>query len=239
MSGLEKVSDIEEVSNIELFSKMSKDPKKATIKLSKQKSRDEEDEDIGSEGESDVDSDVEEEAESEEEEEEAESEDQAESDEEEAEETQKGPLEPALPFMASEEEEEEEEEEEDETYLQKFDKELREDYLSTFHPESKNHNYEEIKALSRVSRNSSGIVSDVLHKTLPFLTKYEMTRVIGQRARQINAGAKTFVVVPPTILDGYMIAKMELEQKKLPFIIKRPLPNGGFEYWNVSDLELL
>jgi len=242
MSGLEKVSDIEEVSNIELFSKMSKDPKKATIKLSKQKSRDEEDEDIGSEGESDIDSDVEEEAESEEEEEEAEREAQAESDEEEAEEaeeTQKGPLEPALPFMALEEEEEEEEEEEDETYLQKFDKELREDYLSTFHPESKNHNYEEIKALSRVSRNSSGIVSDVLHKTLPFLTKYEMTRVIGQRARQINAGAKTFVVVPPTILDGYMIAKMELEQKKLPFIIKRPLPNGGFEYWNVSDLELL
>ena len=244
MSGLEKVSDIEEVSNIELFSKMSKDPKKATIKLSKQKSRDEKDEDIGSEGESDVDSDVEEEAESEEEE--AESEVQAESEgeaqaesDEEAEETQKGPLEPALPFMASEEEEEEEEEEEDETYLQKFDKELREDYLSTFHPESKNHNYEEIKALSRVSRNSSGIVSDVLHKTLPFLTKYEMTRVIGQRARQINAGAKTFVVVPPTILDGYMIAKMELEQKKLPFIIKRPLPNGGFEYWNVSDLELL
>ena len=242
MSGLEKVSDIEEVSNIELFSKMSKDPKKATIKLSKQKSRDDDDEDIGSEGESDVDSDIDVESDVEEEaqaesdvEEEAESDvdAQAESD---AEETQKGPLEPALHFMASEEEEEEEE---DETYLQKFDKELREDYLSTFHPESKNHNYEEIKALSRVSRNSSGIVSDVLHKTLPFLTKYEMTRVIGQRARQINAGAKTFVVVPPTILDGYMIAKMELEQKKLPFIIKRPLPNGGFEYWNVSDLELL
>ena len=137
------------------------------------------------------------------------------------------------------EEEEEEEEEEDETYLQKFDKELREDFLTTFHPESKNHNYEEIKALSRVVRNSSGIVSDALHKTLPFLTKYEMTRVIGQRARQINAGAKVFVVVPPTIMDGYMIAKMELEQKKMPFIIKRPIPNGGFEYWNVSDLELI
>ena len=31
----------------------------------------------------------------------------------------------------------------------------------------------------------------------------------------------------------------ELEEKKIPFIIRRPLPNGGSEYWNVSDLELL
>ena len=141
-----------------------------------------------------------------------------------------------LPIDISDDEEDEDEEED---YLQKFDKNIRADFITTHHPESKNHNYEEIKALSRVSRNSSGIVSDVLHKTLPFLTKYEMTRVLGQRARQINSGAKTFVVVPPNIIDGYLIAKMELEQKKMPFIIKRPLPNRGFEYWNVSDLELI
>ena len=133
----------------------------------------------------------------------------------------------------------EDDDEEDETYLQKFDKDIRDDFITSFHPESKSHNYEEIKALARITRNSSGIVYDALHKTLPFLTKYEMTRVLGQRARQINAGGKSFVVVPPNIMDGYLIARMELEQKKLPFIIKRPIPNGGFEYWNVSDLELL
>ena len=144
-----------------------------------------------------------------------------------------------ISFLASSDEEDEDEDEDDEDYLQKFDKEIREDFVTTFHPESKMHNYEEINASSRVTRNSSGIVSDVLHKTLPFLTKYEMTRVLGQRARQINAGAKTFVVVPPNIIDGYLIAKMELEQKKIPFIIKRPLPNGCFEYWNVSDLEII
>ena len=132
-----------------------------------------------------------------------------------------------------------ENDEEEEDYLQKFDKNIRSDFITMHHPESKNHNYEEIKALSRITRNSSGLVSDVLHKTLPFLTKYEMTRVLGQRARQINAGAKSFVAVPPNIMDGYLIAKMELEQKKIPFIIKRPLPNSGFEYWNVSDLELI
>ena len=32
---------------------------------------------------------------------------------------------------------------------------------------------------------------------------------------------------------------MELKNKKLPFIIKRPLPGGSCEYWNVKDLELL
>jgi hypothetical protein len=40
-----------------------------------------------------------------------------------------------------------------------------------------------------------------------------------------------------SLLLGYLVAKLELEQKKIPFIIKRPLPNGGSEYWKLSDLE--
>ena len=32
---------------------------------------------------------------------------------------------------------------------------------------------------------------------------------------------------------------MELKEKKIPFIIKRPIPGGGSEYWNVKDLELI
>ena len=74
---------------------------------------------------------------------------------------------------------------------------------------------------------------------MPFLTKYERTRILGQRAKQIDTGAKSFVKTDNSILDGYIIAQAELEQKKIPFIIKRPLPNGGFEYWNISDLELI
>ena len=66
-----------------------------------------------------------------------------------------------------------------------------------------------------------------------------MTRIIGQRAKQLDSGAKAFVKVPLNVIDGYYIAMIELEQKKMPFIIKRPLPNGGVEYWNVSDLEIL
>ena len=32
---------------------------------------------------------------------------------------------------------------------------------------------------------------------------------------------------------------MEFDQKKIPFIIARPLPNKSLEYWKVSDLENL
>jgi DNA-directed RNA polymerase I, II, and III subunit RPABC2 len=71
------------------------------------------------------------------------------------------------------------------------------------------------------------------------LTKYEKTRILGQRAKQIDNGAKPFVKVPPNVIDGYHVALLELEQKKIPFIIKRPFPNGGVEYWHVSDLEML
>ena len=130
-------------------------------------------------------------------------------------------------------------EEEDEAYLQKLDKDMSRDFIVDFHPESQMHNYDEVRKLSKVARNAEGRVIDALHRTNPFLTKYEYTRVLGQRAKQIDAGAVAFVKTPPEILDGYLIAKAELEAKKLPFIIRRPLPGGGFEYWHLEDLELL
>jgi DNA-directed RNA polymerase I, II, and III subunit RPABC2 len=71
------------------------------------------------------------------------------------------------------------------------------------------------------------------------LTKYEKTRILGERAKQINGGAKPFIEVKPEIIDGYLIALAELEQKKIPFIIRRPLNNGGSEYWKLNDLEII
>jgi DNA-directed RNA polymerase subunit K/omega len=136
-------------------------------------------------------------------------------------------------------EESDEDEDEEENIMQKFDSELRDNFILNYHPESRTHNYEEVKALARVTRDGRGIIMDPMHKTLPFLTKYEMTRVLGQRAKQLDSGAKPFVKIPLNIIDGYHIAQLELEQKKIPFIIKRPFPNGGIEYWHVNDLEIL
>lgn len=137
------------------------------------------------------------------------------------------------------EEEDEDDDEKDDTYLQKFDSEVRNNFIEKYHPEVLSHNYEEVKNLAKITRDKNGLVVDPLHKTLPFLTKYEKARIIGQRAKQIDMGAKPMFQVKQGLIDSYLIALKELELKKIPFIIKRPIPNGGFEYWNLSDLELL
>jgi len=124
-------------------------------------------------------------------------------------------------------------------YFQKLASTVRESYIETYHPESMSHNYDEIQTLARVVRNADGIIVDDLHRTIPIMTKYEKTRILGQRAKQLNEGAPAFIKIDSTVIDGYLIAVKELEQKKTPFIIRRPLPNGGSEYWRVQDLEIL
>jgi hypothetical protein len=41
------------------------------------------------------------------------------------------------------------------------------------------------------------------------------------------------------IIEGHIIAEMELEKRVLPFIVVRPLPNGKKEYWRIQDLKLI
>ena len=127
----------------------------------------------------------------------------------------------------------------DENYLQKFDNDIMKNYVNEFHPECLNHNYDEITKLTVVTKNSDGIIIDPLHKTVPFLTKYERARILGQRAKQIETGAKPLVRVPENVIDGYIIAELELKEKKIPFIIRRPIPGGACEYWNLKDLEVI
>ena len=120
-----------------------------------------------------------------------------------------------------------------------FDKEVNMDYIKETHPECLPINMDELKVMLPVIRNENGIIIDDFHTTIPILTKYEKTRVLGQRASMIEHGAKPFIDVPVHIIDSAIIAEMELNEKKIPFIIKRPLPNNGFEYWRLSDLELI
>jgi DNA-directed RNA polymerase I, II, and III subunit RPABC2 len=124
-----------------------------------------------------------------------------------------------------------------ENYLQKFDGEVNRNYIYEFHPECLNHNSDEIEKLAKVTRDENNIIIDPLHRTLPYLTKYEKARILGQRAKQIEVGAKPLVKVSENIIDGYIIAELELREKKIPFIIKRPIPGGAFEYWHLRDLE--
>ena len=84
-----------------------------------------------------------------------------------------------------------------------------------------------------------GDQADANHRTYPFLTNFERTKIIGLRANQISRGSVPFVAVPKHITDVRDIARLELEQKRLPYLIKRPLPNGTFEYWRLCDLLIL
>ena len=130
-------------------------------------------------------------------------------------------------------------EEEDEEHLQKFDNDIHESIQEKYHPEMKIHNIDEIEASCKVIRDKNGVIMDPLHKTIPFVTSYEKARVIGERAKQINNGAKPFIKVEESLIDGYLIALKEFEGKKIPFIIQRPLPNGLSEYWRLKDLEII
>ena len=144
-----------------------------------------------------------------------------------------------LNFDDDEDEDDSDDEHDGEEYFQKLKTDVRQNFAEVYHPESFSNNYDEIQTLSRVIRNSAGVIIDDLHRTIPFLTKYEKTRILGQRAKHLNEGAPPLIKIDSTVIDGYLIAVKELEQKKTPFIIRRPLPNGGSEYWRVQDLEIL
>jgi DNA-directed RNA polymerase I, II, and III subunit RPABC2 len=124
-------------------------------------------------------------------------------------------------------------------YLQKFDISVNKNYVNDYHPECLSHNYDEIEKLTIVVKNENSVIVDPFHKTIPFLTKYEKTRVLGQRAKQIEEGSLPFIKLPENIIDAHIIAEMELKEKKIPFIIRRPIPGGAFEYWKLGDLEII
>jgi DNA-directed RNA polymerase I, II, and III subunit RPABC2 len=75
------------------------------------------------------------------------------------------------------------------------------------------------------------------NKTLPKITKYEKSLLVGKRAKQIEEGANPNVKVLPG-QNTIEIAEEELRQRKIPFIIKRPVGNK-FEYWRPADMEII
>ena len=73
------------------------------------------------------------------------------------------------------------------------------------------------------------------YKTNPIITKYEKTRVLSERASQINEGATILISNAESYSNAYDIAVAEYNNKKIPFIIKRPYGNT-YEYWKLNDL---
>ncbi|KAJ5374246.1 RNA polymerase subunit omega/K/RPABC2 [Penicillium concentricum] len=71
--------------------------------------------------------------------------------------------------------------------------------------------------------------------TTPYLTKYERARVLGTRALQISMNAPVLVDLEGET-DPLQIAMKELNQKKIPLIIRRYLPDGWYEDWTCEEL---
>ncbi len=86
---------------------------------------------------------------------------------------------------------------------------------------------------------SSTIISDpMLRQAKPILTKYERVRALGARTIQLSMGAKP-MLLNVEHLTSRQIAKMELEQKVMPFIVEKPMPSGDREHWYINELKIL
>jgi DNA-directed RNA polymerase I, II, and III subunit RPABC2 len=66
------------------------------------------------------------------------------------------------------------------------------------------------------------------------LTKYEKVKIISIRAEQLARGAQPAVTFKE--FDPVNIAHKELQERKLPFMIRRKLPNGKTELWKLDDM---
>ena len=127
---------------------------------------------------------------------------------------------------------------EDDEYFNKLtDNEIKVELLNE-HPEFKIHNTSEVNALSNVIKDADGNIIDELHRTIPFITRYEKAKILGERAKQLTySNVEPLIDIPSDIIDSYEIAKLEYNANAIPFIIKRNIPDGSCEYWKFRDLE--
>ena len=110
--------------------------------------------------------------------------------------------------------------------------------LLKHHPECTIH-YKETVVPKLILTASPPLTADPQHRSYPFLTQYEKTHIIGKRANMLSQGARPYIDIPPHVTNVSDIARLELEQRRLPFIICRTMPNGTHEMWRLADLLIL
>lgn len=85
-------------------------------------------------------------------------------------------------------------------------------------------------------RTKRGFKKNTERITSHFLTKYERARILGTRALQLSKNAPPMVMPDSGETDPYKLAEYELSRGKIPFIIRRYLPDHTYEDWKVSEL---
>ena len=71
--------------------------------------------------------------------------------------------------------------------------------------------------------------------TIPFLSKYELTTVLAERAAEIANGEPRTVKTDST--NPIEIAMLEFKKGTIPKKIKRVWPDGREEVWAISELQ--
>ena len=117
-------------------------------------------------------------------------------------------------IIAGEDEEDEDENDEDEDIVENIIIENIED-INVF-----NKNYDKMKQNNR---------------TTNFISKYEKCKILSKRCEQLESGCLPLISDHEIFNNIYDIALEELNQKKIPFILKRFM-NNKYEYWKLEDL---
>ena len=78
-------------------------------------------------------------------------------------------------------------------------------------------------------------LSNKKKQSMPYLTKFERSKIIGIRAEQL-----THINVHPLVnIDGLddvvQIAEKELRERKIPFIIRRYFSSNDYEDWKINE----
>ena len=73
------------------------------------------------------------------------------------------------------------------------------------------------------------------NKSSKVLSKYEKTKILSKRCEQLESGCTPLIKDYSKYDNIYDIALEELNNKKIPFILKRFI-NGKYEYWKLKDL---
>ena len=75
------------------------------------------------------------------------------------------------------------------------------------------------------------------YKTSNVLSKYEKTKILCERAQQLEDGSPSYIANFERYTTSYAIAVEEMNQKKIPFIIRRSMPHSNhYEYWKLKDM---
>ncbi len=74
--------------------------------------------------------------------------------------------------------------------------------------------------------------------SLPYMTKYEKTVLLGKRATMIANGSPITIKNPETT-NPIEIAEKELFSKTIPLKIVRVYPGNIKEVWSVNELQIL